>query len=359
MECSAALSLLSGHIDDQNTPQEEAALLAHLSECPDCRALLRAYEDIDRNVAALEVPAPAELAPAVMAQISKPLKQKRRSPWLGIGVSSGIVAAVLALLVGTKALSLPKLSDGMVNEGSLIMTQAPGAQAEDPAPGAEAVHETVASVGIGQEATDAPAMAEPEDTPGMQKGGNYSRHEGVPSNFVCAPIDEQAEETYALLAELNYAPILLYSGMDIDFFTVLAQAAPELSERLTVSAETETDEETGAVFIASDYTTVAALHEFLKQALLTEEAEAEFDADLLDDIRGQYALYGFDGSHLETVCPDGITVSGVSLPDNWPIDFTKQWITGQNWRLFFPEEDYAPAEEDLAFLVLIAPVPAQ
>lgn len=358
MECCEALTLLSGHIDKQNTPQEEAALRAHLATCENCRALLRAYEDIDRNVAALEVPAPDTLAPAVMEQIAKQEKKKHRAPWLGVLASAGIVAAVLVMLVGTKTLSLPKLSDVKIDEGALMKPEKarpthPPAQpiprmTEAPMP--EASEENVTEAAY----TEAPVPTVAAETE-PEKKGFHTRNGGIPLPCVCAPVTPEADGTCKALAEQNTAPVLLFSGIDNDFFATLEQPAPKLFSNLTANSEILTDEKTGGEIVTCDYTTAAAFCEYL-MLLLNDEMEATVEADLVDDLRLQYEQYGFDVSHLQKLCPDGIDAAAVTLPGNWPEDFLQQWVTGQNWKLIYPEEGFAPGEDDLAYLFLLPPI---
>lgn len=101
MKCEEALILLSGHIDGQNTAEEELQLQEHLQACASCRKILKAYEEIDAGVAALEEEPPEALMRGVMDTIeANPARrrQKRRF-WLGSGAA--VAAAVLLLLVGT------------------------------------------------------------------------------------------------------------------------------------------------------------------------------------------------------------------------------------------------------------------
>ena len=49
MLCDAAFELISAHLDGTNTPAEEAALQAHLSECPACQALLETMTALELN----------------------------------------------------------------------------------------------------------------------------------------------------------------------------------------------------------------------------------------------------------------------------------------------------------------------
>ena len=50
MTCEDALVLLSGHLDGENSEEEEAQLSAHLRQCPACRELLAAFQAADQGI---------------------------------------------------------------------------------------------------------------------------------------------------------------------------------------------------------------------------------------------------------------------------------------------------------------------
>ena len=333
MECGEALILISGHIDGQNAPQEEDALRAHLLTCPDCRALLRTYQDMEQNIAALNVPAPDGLASKIMAQIPK-TRRKKRSPWLGIGASAGVAAAVLAVLIGTKTIPLPKRSGGI--------TEAPHKAAQTEA--------GMPMLTISAPVTEAPAEDREDEA---------SADGTVPRNYKHAPgsgaIIDRELALCAGLSKDSYAAVLLYSGIDTSFFEWLSDCAPELSERLRIHSSSAVDSQTGIITVTSDYTTVTALHEWFRYVLLSEDSESVPEGDVRDEINAQFSVYGLDGSHI-AACYD---FPQDCLPAGWqkifPRNFVEQWFTGENWRLFYPEENYQPDAEDLAYLVLIPP----
>ena len=45
--------------------------------------------------------------------------------------------------------------------------------------------------------------------------------------------------------------------------------------------------------------------------------------------------------------------SPVQWPADWPEDWARRLRLEENWSLFFPEEDFSPMADDLAFLVLL------
>lgn len=111
MNCEEALELISGHIDESNTQEEEAQLQAHLASCAACRAILSAYEELDTGLATLKAEPPAELAAGVMDAIRQEAsasRKIRRFPARGIAATA--VAAALLLVIGTTY--LPTLNRG-------------------------------------------------------------------------------------------------------------------------------------------------------------------------------------------------------------------------------------------------------
>lgn len=105
MNCEQALILLSGHLDGQNTQEEELVLQAHLEVCAECRALLDTFTAVDQGVAALEAEPPAALLSGVMERIKSapPMgaQPKKHRFFFGPGTAVAAVAAVLLLVLGT------------------------------------------------------------------------------------------------------------------------------------------------------------------------------------------------------------------------------------------------------------------
>lgn len=127
MTCEEALPLLSAHLDGENSPEEEAALQAHLARCAACREILEAYEAIDRGVARPEADPPEALHANVMAQVRRRARPRRRR-WLGIAA----VAAVLALVIA--AGRLPSLDRSRADASE---SAGPAARALSDAPASE------------------------------------------------------------------------------------------------------------------------------------------------------------------------------------------------------------------------------
>ena len=117
VNCEDALLLISGHMDGENTPEEDAQLQAHLSGCAQCREVLAAYTEMDRGIAALTEEAPAGLCASVMSAIGQETAAKKRSRRLWpVAVS----AAAVALIIGISG--LPALRPAQ--EAAPMMVQA-------------------------------------------------------------------------------------------------------------------------------------------------------------------------------------------------------------------------------------------
>ena len=116
MKCEDALLLISGHMDQENTAEEEAQLQLHLENCEACRAVLQAFEEMNGGLIALEEEPPADLHRNVMNMIREesaaPKKRNRR--WVGIAV-----AAAFAVVIGASA--MPKFAPAPV-ETNMPMT---------------------------------------------------------------------------------------------------------------------------------------------------------------------------------------------------------------------------------------------
>lgn len=178
MNCEDALCLISGHIDGQNTAEEEALLQAHLESCASCREILQAYQAVDQGVAALEEEPPQGLAEAVMEQILQHPSQRshRRRLFLGSGTAVAAVAAVLALLLFTGR--LPNLNQSRASTVHPADDAAAGLQTEGIQ---EASTEADASDAVPKASR---AQAQPEDaaadpSSGEAAGGSAPANSGT------------------------------------------------------------------------------------------------------------------------------------------------------------------------------------
>ncbi len=105
MDCEKALLLISSHLDQENTAEEEVQLQNHLETCPRCRRVLAAFLEIDGGLTDLEEEPPADLHEGIMNAVraEKPRKRVKRR-WL----PTAAAAAAVALLIGVSMRSLPQ-----------------------------------------------------------------------------------------------------------------------------------------------------------------------------------------------------------------------------------------------------------
>lgn len=137
MNCENALELMNRELGEALTPEEAAALQAHLDACPDCRETRRQLHELDALLQESELEPPAALHDGVMQAIRQEKKQRSRRAW--VPAAAIAAAAALVLLAGRAGLiALPgfeKDSIVTVNVGSAveqIFTQT-GAEAPDEA----------------------------------------------------------------------------------------------------------------------------------------------------------------------------------------------------------------------------------
>lgn len=137
MNCENALELMNRELNEALTPEESAALQAHLDACPDCRETRRQLHELDALLQESELEPPAALHDGVMQAIRQEKKQRSRRAW--VPAAAIAAAAALVLLAGRAGLiALPgfeKDSTVTVNVGSAveqIFTQT-GAEAPDEA----------------------------------------------------------------------------------------------------------------------------------------------------------------------------------------------------------------------------------
>ena len=187
MKCEDALLLISGHIDQENTPEEEAQLLQHLEVCAECRGVLRAFLNINNSVQQLDVEPPAELHQNVMkvirAEAIKPKKQLKR--WVGLAV-----AAAVAIAVGLTA--IPKFEQTSVDPAAPMMVR------------------SMAVADVSADPADE-SSASPQDIAVMRQAA--------------------VAVTYELLAEMEICPCETLNSGELLYCFDDADAAEELSEQ--------------------------------------------------------------------------------------------------------------------------------
>lgn len=168
LDCDQALELISAKIDNELTPQEEAALAEHLAACPACGALLAEFELMHDAMPEPAVP-PAGLTEQIMDQVRRskvvplePQKQPKKAVHWKRWAS---IAAVLALVL-LGAGPLRSWSAGGMSGGSSGSAAAPAAAGAEPASAPESA--APISSGTEQSVQDV-ERALPENAPAEQK----------------------------------------------------------------------------------------------------------------------------------------------------------------------------------------------
>ena len=392
MNCEQIYELLSARLDGALSAEDEARVQAHLDACPDCRRLYEAMASIEEKTAELAVPAPEGLKRGVMYRIRQESgKQKKKRGYWGAGTGFGLIAAVLVLLVGTGVIRLPRPQTAAKASAGGATVSHPSPSAEKPAQPAE---ETLAFALPQADASDsstgyffspgslvASAVQAPGSTtapdsdlnsPGegssesSGEGSGEGSSKGLPEvRGSVRPVDEMLRLICADLSGQAEAPILLYTEFSADsLLDLLAEAEPELYDRLvlaepTTPAEVLGDEstepdESGLTVLATDYETALAVQEWLLQNL---PRSAELDAD--GQAEEQELLVRMEELDPESGALNRIVTwaprtAEIDWPEAWPEDWAVRLRTGENWALFYPEEDFIPEAGDLALLVFAA-----
>ena len=388
MNCEQIYELLSARLDGALSAEDEARLQAHLDACPDCRRLYEAMASIEEKTAELAVPAPEGLKRGVMYRIRQESgKQKKKRGYWGAGTGFGLIAAVLVLLVGTGVIRLPRPQTAAKASAGGATVSHSSPSAEKPAQPAE---ETLAfalpqadgsdsSTGyffspgsLIASAVQAPGSTAAPDTDlnspgeGSSVSSGEDSSEGLPEvRLPVRPVDEMLRLICADLSGQAEAPILLYTEFSADsLLDLLAEAEPELYDRLvlaepTTPAEVLGDEstepdESGLTVFATDYETALAVQEWLLQNL---PRSAELDAD--GQAEEQELLVRMEELDPESGALNRIVTwaprtAEIDWPEDWPEDWAVRLRTGENWALFYPEEDFIPEAGDLALLIFAA-----
>lgn len=107
--------LLSGHIDQMNTAEEEARLQAHLPQCAHCRELLRQMEENDAALRALSAEPSEELTARIMNAVrSQPRKRRLYRRVLPLTAVAAAAALIFAFSGTISSLFMSK--DAAANE---------------------------------------------------------------------------------------------------------------------------------------------------------------------------------------------------------------------------------------------------
>ena len=388
MNCEQIYELLSARLDGALSAEDEARVQAHLNACPDCRRLYEAMASIEKKTAELAVPAPEGLKRGVMYRIRQESgKQKKKRGYWGAGTGFGLIAAVLVLLVGTGVIRLPRPQTAAKASAGGATVSHPSPSAEKPAQPAE---ETLAFALPQADGSDsstgyffspgslvASAVQAPDSTAapdsdlnspgeGSSESSGEGSSKGLPEvRGSVRPVEETVRLLCADLSGQAEAPILLYTEFSADsLLDLLAEAEPELYDRLaeaepTTPAEVLGDEstepdESGLTVFATDYETALAVQEWMLQNLpRSAELDADGQAEERELLVRMEELDPESGA-LNRIVTWAPRTAEIVWPEAWPEDWAVRLRTGENWALFYPEEDFIPEAGDLTLLIFAA-----
>ena len=388
MNCEQIYELLSARLDRALSVEDEARVQAHLDACPDCRRLYEAMASIEKKTAELAVPAPEGLKRGVMYRIRQESgKQKKKRGYWGAGTGFGLIAAVLVLLVGTGVIRLPRPQTAAKSSVVGATVSHPSPSAEKPAQPAE---ETLAFALPQADGSDsstgyffspgslvASAVQAPDSTAapdsdlnspgeGSSESSGEGSSKGLPEvRGSVRPVDETVRLLCADLSGQAEAPILLYTEFSADsLLDLLAEAEPELYDHLaeaepTTPAEVLGDEstepdESGLTVFATDYETALAVQEWMLQNLpRSAELDADGQAEERELLVRMEELDPESGA-LNRIVTWAPRTAEIVWPEAWPEDWAVRLRTGENWALFYPEEDFIPEAGDLTLLIFAA-----
>ena len=375
MLCEQVFDLISGHLDGQNTPEEEAALQAHLSGCEACRATLETMAALEDGTRALEAQPPEALQERIMKNIRKEAAKKKRSRWLGPGTAIGAVAAVLALLLGAGIVKLPQRqaadsidAPAAVQETDAALSAAPNAETEAAGARTEMPVENDAVSDDMQYTAAVPAKADSipmgsYGTSGVAQSDSAPLTEDGSLDVRSLPPLYTPQECMFCteLARNETVPVFAYWGLDADFPEQLTALQPAF-ETLFVQIICREDGE--YYVIATDVDTAFAIQEWLLLNLPAEEP-ADTEPEPPEDEEGETdRISEFDPEYrclvalLEAAEPTEPQEETLCWPETWSEYFAALFRAGKNWQIFYPEEEFVPEHGDPAYLVLF-PVPPE
>ncbi len=267
MTCEDALALLSGHLDGENTQEEEQALLAHLEVCDECRALLAAFEEADAGVLALEAEPPQGLREQILETVrrERPVRSRRRmAPWAVPVVSA---AAVVAILLGTGTLSQPQFQFAADSSANTTASFAR----------AETTMDTASAFTAADAASEAPALEEEMLEPEMAMASD----EAASSEETDAAV--QADTTTETTAESAELPVEA-----VDSTSVAQEIVQTRQARVIVLSAMEPEfAENTQEYLENGFVLVT-----LKDAAACEQLQTAYpDAPVFEPASGQAEQY--------------------------------------------------------------------
>ena len=185
MMCDDVLQLISGHLDHENTPEEEAQLREHLEHCEACRSILTAFQEADEGLLMLREDAPAELRSCVMDAIHQEARPRKRTRRLWINLAA---AASLLLVVG--AYAVPSIGRHDASNDKTLMSKTvstDAAAASEVAPAALEVENTpVYDEETGLFAMKRTLQMDPQDLAEEREADVAVSHHWLPEMEVCS-----------------------------------------------------------------------------------------------------------------------------------------------------------------------------
>lgn len=242
MSCNDFLPLMSGHIDQINTVQEEQALQEHLASCPSCRSILAQMEHNNRLLKASVVQPPADLTDRIMKNVRSRTKKSRvnKTAIVSSIVSGLTVAAVMSLVFFGKTILLPAKSSDEIHsefltaaaENEAVYTEAAEIEENNIAYDAPAEDITEAYVDQGDVAAETETNAPQTSTATEDESAIYSLPE--PSVEFTEDTEQtgspqkrgpHSEEEISL-----HTPVLIVWNADSEMISLLSAYEPEIND---------------------------------------------------------------------------------------------------------------------------------
>ena len=361
MICEEAMALMSAKLDGALTPEQDAQLTAHLAACPDCANLMETLRGLDSQVAELREPAPQGLKKGVLYRIDQATGKAKpsRRGWFGPGTAIGAVAAVLVLLVGLGVVPLGDMKANSPAEGAsqaLDSNTTNNQQAYKPRSESadwsvngndgstvmQYAGEYVTAV------TRAPAEADPEVR--RPNAPDELPTKAAENGLAPSPFVTEAEAAAcAALGRGENAAVLLYTEFTPEsLFSLLEAEEPRL---YALVADLEPEPRDGLICYETDCATVLALQEWFLSRLPTDETVESEKASDNSAMKTQLEALDLGSTSLYRIISWDRSKRSVNWPADWAPDWAERMRDQENWRLFFPDEDYVPNGEKTAYLV--------